>query len=167
MAAGDDHTVAIRNDGTMWGWGNNADGQIGDGTTVNRKVPTAVGTATTWSSVSAGGSGFTVATQIDASIWVWGGGFLGDGTSTGHLTPFRLGSDWDAVSENFVHALGIKRDGTLWGWGYNADGQLGDGTTTSRSAPVQIGTAANWSSVGSGLPALGGHPQGRHVVGLG
>ena len=55
------------------------------------------------------------------------------------------------MSENFVHALGIKRDGSLWAWGYNGGGQLGDGTATSRSAPVQIGTATNWASVGSGF----------------
>src|SRR4029079_9700588 len=81
IAAGYDHTCATRSDGSLWCWGRNFYGQLGDGTTTDRSVPNRVGLASNWASVAAG-EAFTCATRTDGSIWCWGYnqlGQLGDG----------------------------------------------------------------------------------------
>ncbi len=154
IAAGWQHTVAVRTDGTLWAWGFNASGQLGDGTTTDRSGPVQVGTATTWASVAAGAA-HTVAVRTDGSLWAWGdnsSGQLGDGTTTSRLAPVRIGTAtaWTSVSGGSDHSVAVRTDGTLWAWGLNSSGQLGDGTTTSRLAPVRIGTATTWASVAAG-----------------
>ncbi|GAB3831667.1 T9SS type A sorting domain-containing protein [Hymenobacter jeollabukensis] len=71
VGAGQTHTVAIRQDGTLWAWSANNIGQLGDGTTTNRLAPVQIGTATTWQSLSAG-TGYTVAVRTDGTLWAWG-----------------------------------------------------------------------------------------------
>ena len=158
VSAGYYHTAAIKTDGTLWAWGNNERGQLGDGTTDNRLVPTQESsTATNWSAVSAGNS-HTVAVKTDGVLWAWGdnwAGQLGDGTTTRRLIPTQEGTnatDWHSVSAgDGGHTIAIKTNGTLWAWGWNWSGQLGDGTTTERHVPTQESTtAANWSAVSAG-----------------
>ena len=92
MAAGTNHTLAVRTDGTLWAWGDNSYGQLGDGTTTARLVPTQVGTATDWQSVAAGGE-HTLAVRTDGTLWAWGSnsyGQLGDGQPYYTATPLLI-----------------------------------------------------------------------------
>jgi alpha-tubulin suppressor-like RCC1 family protein len=136
---------------TAYAWGLNGDGQLGDGTTIDRSTLVKVGTDTDWVAIAAGDA-HTVAVKIDGTLWAWGDnryGQLGDGTTTNRSVPVRVGIDthWASVTAGYKYTLAVKTDGTLWGWGSNASGQLGDGTTIDRSAPVQVGTDTRWASV--------------------
>jgi alpha-tubulin suppressor-like RCC1 family protein len=93
VTAGSDHTVAVQTDGSLWAWGGNISGQLGDGTVNARTQPTRIGTAT-WASVAAG-SDFTVAVRTDATLWAWGYnmyGELGDGTTSDNHAPEQAGT---------------------------------------------------------------------------
>ncbi|MDH5718124.1 MAG: DUF4215 domain-containing protein, partial [Spirochaetia bacterium] len=159
ISTGGSHTLAIKSDGTLWAWGENSSGQLGDGTTINRDTPDQIGTDTNWQFVSAGGSysgGFSIAIKTNGTLWAWGdnwNGQLGNGTTTDNHTPIQIGTDtnWQFIStgkdELKGYTMAIKTNGTLWAWGDNWNGQLGDGTTTDRYTPVQIGTDTDWQSV--------------------
>ncbi|PJJ59985.1 RCC1 domain-containing protein [Hymenobacter chitinivorans] len=155
VACGASHTAAIRQDGTLWAWGNNASGQVGTGSAGGlEQEPVQVGTATTWASVAAGTS-FTVAVGKDGSLWAWGDnqyGQLGDGTTTPRPSPVRIGtaSTWAGVAAGYGHVVALRTDGTLWAWGLNANGQLGNGTTTNRLVPQQVSSLASWTDVSAG-----------------
>ena len=91
VSAGGNHTVGIRPDGSLWAWGYNMHGQLGDGTTINKHTPTRIGTDT-WTSVFAG-SAHTVGIRTDGSLWAWGSNYegqLGDGTTTNRLIPTQI-----------------------------------------------------------------------------
>ena len=154
VSAGRGHTVAIKADGTLWAWGSNMQGQLGDGTTVTRIVPIQIGAETNWTAVSAGES-HTASLRADGTLWVWGGndqGQLGDGTTIGRLNPVQVGTVWASVSAGANYTMGISRNGTLWAWGRNNQGQLGNGMWSNNPtlAPIQIGTNTNWASVSAG-----------------
>jgi alpha-tubulin suppressor-like RCC1 family protein len=155
VSAGRSSSAAIKTDRTLWTWGLNSTGQIGDGTVINRSSPVQIGNLTNWKQVSAG-DGITAAVKVDGSLWTWGNnsdGQLGDGTVISKSSPIQIGAlrNWKSVSvggyggNGFVGA--VKTDGTLWAWGKNAFGQLGDGTVLSRSSPIQIGSDVNWKEV--------------------
>ncbi len=142
VSAGTFHTLATKTDGTLWAWGDNSYGQLGDGTNLYKNVPIQIGIATNWASVSVGSSN-TLATKADGTLWAWGHnsyGQLGDGTTVNKNAPTQIGAvtTWASVSARTVQTLATKTDGTLWAWGYNFYGQLGDGTTVSKSVPVNI-----------------------------
>jgi len=156
VSAGAGHTAVIARDGSMWTWGGNSDGQLGDGTTAGRSLPARVqGGAVRWAFVSAG-EGHTMAIAADGSLWGWGSnrhGWLGDGSTTARLSPTRIqaGRGWAAVSAGYEHTMAIAADGSLWGWGSNQHGRLGDGTTTVRHDPVHILPGTEWDSVSAGI----------------
>ena len=154
--AGCCHTIGIKIDGTLWTWGNNDTGQLGDGTTSQRSVPTQLLIGGKWI-CAAGGKNFTVAIKDDNTLWTWGDneyGQLGSGTygygsqRSSPGTTAGGGANWCSVSAGYRYAAGIKTDGTLWTWGLNSEGRLGDGTTTQRTSPVTTaGGGTNWCAV--------------------
>ena len=154
VSAGINHTVALKGDGTLWAWGQNYRGQLGDGTTTDRLSPAQIGTDAYWQTVVASGE-HTVALKDDGTLWSWGFNFfgqLGDGTTINRSLPVQIGAatNWHSVSAGSRHTVAIQGDGTLWAWGDNSNGQLGDGTTTNRSLPVKIGTYPTWESASAG-----------------
>ncbi|WP_417909802.1 hypothetical protein [Candidatus Electronema sp. PJ] len=160
VAAGYAHTVAIKADGTLWAWGENGSGQLGDGTAIDKVSPVQIGTLTDWKIVATGYA-HTVAIKTDGTLWAWGdnsSGQLGDGTTTNRTSPVQigLGTDWATVAAGGTaglvgsHTVAIKTDGSLWAWGSNNAGRLGDGTTIDRNIPIQIGNDTDWRSVSAG-----------------
>ena len=131
ISAGASLTTGVRADGTLWAWGQNNDGQLGDGTFVGRDVPTRIGTATNWRSVYTDvDHPFTLAIRQDGSLWGWGKNFegqLGDGARTPRLAPTRVGTgtSWQIARPATYHSLALQQDGTLWGWGANYIYQVG------------------------------------------
>ena len=154
ISAGGGHTLAIKNDGTLWGWGHNGYGQVGDGTNENAYAPVQIGTDTDWQSVSAGGQS-SAAIKNNGTLWTWGDNEyhqLGDGTTTDSTMPHQMGTatNWASVSCGMVHVLALKNNGTLWAWGDNSSGQLGNGNGNETTAIVQVTTAANWQFIDAG-----------------
>jgi alpha-tubulin suppressor-like RCC1 family protein len=157
VAAGDSHTSAIKTDGTLWTWGWNNFGQLGNGTTVYYSSPIQVGSLTNWKQVSAGYI-ITSAIKTDGTLWTWGlnqYGELGNGTATPYSSPIQVGSltNWKQVSCGASTIAAIKTDGTLWTWGWSNNGGLGNGTASASlnySSPLQIGALTNWKQVSAG-----------------
>ena len=157
---GQNHSLALRTNGTLWSWGANNDGVTGLGNTNPSPTssPTQIGTATDWAFVAAGNT-FSFAIKTNGTLWAWGrngSGQLGRGnTTTPQTTPVQIGSltNWKLVSASGVgaHAHGVTEDGKLYSWGDNGGNGLGDGTSTQRTSPVQIGTATDWGLASAGL----------------
>jgi len=150
FALGAVHTLGIKSDGTLWAWGSNLNGELGDGTTIAKNSPTQIGTATNWQYISSNGN-TNHAVKTDGTLWGWGrndAGQIGDGTTTDKNFPVQVGSDthWKKVSTGLLHTLAIKTDGSLWAWGNNIFGQIGDNTLVDKITPVKIGTDTDWES---------------------
>lgn len=157
-SAGRWHTCGVRGDGTLWCWGRNNEGQLGVGDTVDRNVPVQVGVETDWQLV-AGGEGHTCGLRAGGTLWCWGWnteGQLGTGSTNGTAvtSPQQVtGASvvWDSFTVGEDHTCAIRSDGSLWCWGENDSGQLGDGTLADRSSPTRVGTANDWvMAVGTG-----------------
>ena len=148
----DNHCLAITTGGSLYSWGQNSDGQLGSFGSNGRSSPVQVGTLTNWSTVRAGYY-HNVATKTDGTLWTWGsnslGGELGLGDKISRSSPVQVGTlaTWSKVDAGEYYTMAIKTDGTLWSWGYNDQGSLGDNTTFSKSSPIQIGASTRWHSV--------------------
>jgi alpha-tubulin suppressor-like RCC1 family protein len=156
VSAGNYHSIALAETGGLYAWGNNAFGQIGDGTTVQKTSPIQIGSSS-WSIVSAGFN-TTIATKSDFALFGWGlnnSGQLGQGDTINRSSPVQIAaagvySSWKSIATGRFHTLAIRNsDSSLWAWGYNGNGQLGDNTTVTKSYPVQI-DSGSWISVGAG-----------------
>lgn len=162
VACGYKHTTAIKTDGTLWSWGSNSAGQLGDNTTTSRSSPVQTITFdTNWKQVSCG-SIHTAAIKNDGTLWTFGYnivGQLGDNTTTNRSSPVQtvtFGNKWKQVACGYYHTVAINTDGTLWTWGWNSNGQLGDNTTVSKSSPVQtVAFGNNWKQVACGYHHTG------------
>ena len=151
--------LSIKTDGTLWGWGRNGAGCIGDGSTTIRSSPVQVGALTNWSKITIGGGSSTNthshAVKTDGTLWSWGdsgSGRLGDGTLADKSSPVQIGllTTWADVDAGDGHCIALKTDGTIWTWGLASSGQLGDGTATSKSSPVQVGALTTWAFISAG-----------------
>jgi alpha-tubulin suppressor-like RCC1 family protein len=155
IAAGDYHTVALKGDGTLWAWGRNGHGQLGEGSTTDRAAPVHV-TGLSGITAIAAGDNHTVALKGDGTVWAWGRnshGQLGDGGTTNRSAPVHVAglSGITAIAAGGCHTVALRTDGTVWTWGWNGDGQLGDGRTTDRSAPVHVAGLLEVTAIAAGF----------------
>ena len=141
------HTTVIKSDGTLWSWGRNENGQLGQNSTTYYSSPVQVGSDTTWST----GSGIrkaTAAIKTDGTLWSWGyanwGMMAQNNVNVKYSSPVQIpGTTWAQVSGGHLNVFGVKTDGTLWAWGNNHEGKLGlnqnqNDSGFSKSSPVQI-----------------------------
>jgi len=139
VSASPTHSFAIKNDQSLWAWGDNEFGQLGDGTTEGRETPVKV-----MDNVShvAAGRGYSLVVKADDSLLTWGNnsfGQLGDGTTEGRETPVKIMDNVIYVAAGLECSFAVKTDGSLWAWGSNNNNyQLGDGTRANSSFPVKI-----------------------------
>jgi alpha-tubulin suppressor-like RCC1 family protein len=153
VSCGEDHTLAVKTDGTLWSWGSGSDGRLGNNNSSRRSTPvTTLTGGTNWKSVSAGQSHST-AIRKDGTLWLWGNnnfGELGFNDTAARNQPTQVlgGGSWKQVFAGITFTAAIKTDGTLWTWGRNSYGQLGNFTTTTRSTPVTtFAGGTNWKQV--------------------
>jgi alpha-tubulin suppressor-like RCC1 family protein len=163
IAGGAYHTLATKTDGTMWLWGRNNYGAIGTNNAVDRSSPVQVGSDTNWSKIT-GGRHHSAAVKTTGTAWGWGYNFygnFGDGTVITRSSPVQIGAQiygWSQIAGAMGadrHSMALKADGTMWTWGYNTNGQIGDNTVIHRSSPVQVGLLTTWSQIaGGGLHSI-------------
>ena len=168
VACGYRHTAAIKTDGTLWAWGYNYNGALGNRTLTNTVTPvTTFAGGTNWKQVSCNGNStslYTAAIKTDGTLWTWGAGgsngrlgINATGNRSTPVTTFAGGTNWKQVSVGGQHMAAIKTDGTLWTWGRNSYGSLGNNLSTNAFAdfdsPTPITTFAggtNWKQVSAG-----------------
>lgn len=148
------HSVGLKTDGSLWSWGWNMEGQLGNGLTLSTNKPVHIGQDRDWKILSSG-SAHSLGLKADGTLWAWGSntsGQLGIGPRPQSLVPVQvgIGNDWCCVSAGSYHSLAVKTDGTLWSWGRNNEGQLGDGTFSYSIRPVRIGSDRDWKSAAAG-----------------
>jgi alpha-tubulin suppressor-like RCC1 family protein len=150
-------TAAIKTDGTLWIWGLNANGQLGNNNTLDVSTPITTFTGgTNWKQVSCGQRHIS-AIKTNGTLWIWGNsnyGQLGNSNTISRSTPvttFTGGTNWKQVGSGPFYNAAIKTDGTLWVWGNNSNGQLGNSSAINRSTPVTTFTGGtNWKQVSAG-----------------
>lgn len=153
------NTLAIKANGSLWSWGSNLGGNLGSGGYDDILIPTQVGTATNWVEIG-GGNTHSVAIKSNGTMWscgsnAWGQLGLGLPTSADAAVFTQIGTDtnWQKVAVGLGHNLAIKTDGTLWSWGLNNVGQIGNGLIEPTSfvlSPYQVGTSTDWGTSGTG-----------------
>lgn len=146
IAGGWGHSLALKSDGTLWAWGDSSNGQVGVGGTGNWPTPQQVKPDKDWIFIEAG-ENQSFGIESNGTLWAWGfnGGCrlgVGDPAIVGNIfdIPTKVGtdSDWVNVSTRVYNTMAIKKDGSLWGWGQNANGQLGLGDTSQRCTPTKV-----------------------------
>ena len=153
VAGGLRHNLAVMKDGTVWAWGDNLYGPLGDGTTTRSLVPVQVKNLSGVTAVAAGWD-HSLGLKSDGTVWAWGrngSGQLGNGTTTNSSLPVRVSnlSGVIAIAAGASHSLALKSDGTVWAWGNNGEGELGNGTKNS-SVPVQVKNLAGVTAIAAG-----------------
>ncbi len=142
IAAGADFSLALKSDGTVWSWGENFAGQLGDGSTTPHYAPAQVSTLTGVVAIAAGDLR-AFAIKSDGTLWAWGdngAGQLGIGNWDSKSAPVQVTALSDVVAVKVAPSftLALKGDGTVWAWGDDFDGQLGNGTDAESTSPVQV-----------------------------
>jgi YD repeat-containing protein len=157
IAAGVNHCLAISSEGKVFAWGSNSHGQLGDGTTTQRNLPVAVNMSGALLGKTviaiAAGERYSLAITSEGKAYSWGwnaSGQLGDGTTTQRTLPVAVniggvlsGKTITAIAVGHQHCLALTTDGKAYSWGANSNGQLGDGSTSVRSTPVQVDMTGN------------------------
>lgn len=154
VTPGNAHGVGLRANGSLWSWGSNSYGQIGDGTSTTRTSPTQIGAGKLWMDVSAG-SNHSAAVASDGTLWTWGYNFngqLGLGDVTQRSSPVQVGTDthWRRVICGGSFTLALTDTGEIWAWGQNSNGQLGIGNTAQQTLPVRVGSNSDWTALAAG-----------------
>ena len=155
VTAGASHALAIKAEGTLWGWGNNDYGQLGNGTLISASAPVQIGTLNGWKSVSAG-SAHSIAIRTTGSLWAWGfngNGQLGDTSTITRKAPVQIGTSgqWNSIRAGSFHSLALAEDGTLYAWGRNTAGQLGVGDMVQRNVPTPLSGGGTWLAFDAGI----------------
>ncbi len=156
-----DSSVAcgIKTDGTAWCWGSDANGQLGNGASVtgSKSTPTQVDDPGPWVSISVSDN-HACGIKADGSLWCWGNdtnGILGNGwtVTADQVSPYRVVGEgpWLKVSVSNSTSCALKADTTIWCWGLNNQGQLADGTSTTRDAPTAIKAHSGWVDLGNSI----------------
>jgi alpha-tubulin suppressor-like RCC1 family protein len=144
--------AALKSNGSAWCWGPNGGGQLGDNTLTDKSSPIQVIGNHSFIQIGVGNyidnygsyEGWTCALKADGSVWAWGYngyGQLGDNTTTDKSSPIQVigNHSFIKIAANIgFYAIGLKSNGSVWAWGYNQYGQLGDNTTTDKSSPIQV-----------------------------
>jgi alpha-tubulin suppressor-like RCC1 family protein len=171
VSAGSYSSLAVRQNGTVWAWGRNTCGQLGDNTTVSKSSPVSViGGFTDWCQVSAGRD-LSLGIRQNGTAWGWGrngdgGGFgqVGDNTTITRSSPVSVVggfTDWCQVAGAYTHSLGVRQNGTAWAWGQGSLGRLGDNTIVNKSSPVSVvGGFCDWCQVAGYTHSLGVRQNG-------
>ena len=155
MAAGFSHTLALKEDGTVWAWGKNEYGQCGNGTTSSTSLLTQVVGLTNVVYISAAYD-YSLALKSDGTVWAWGyncNGQLGDGSTTDRTTPVQVSglTGITAIAGGSFHSLALKSDGTVWAWGNNVMGQLGNSSFLfSKTTPGQVSGLTGITAIAGG-----------------
>jgi len=157
ITGGGAHSLAIKNDGTVWAWGRGDLGQLGNGLNNDSKVPVQVKNLTNVLAIGAGGW-HSLALKSDGTVWSWGSnayGQLGDGTKEHSNVPVQVLNLTNVIeiSASIQHSLALKNDGTIRAWGWNEYGQLGDGTDFDSNIPVKVLNISDAITIAAG----GGH----------
>jgi alpha-tubulin suppressor-like RCC1 family protein len=150
VAAGGGYSLALKNNGTMWTWGNNWFGQLGIGGTKESPNAVQVGTSTNWTKILAGDIQ-AVGLQSDGSLWFWGSLTGENKDIKNFLVPTRLSPDtnWVDACFGYFTMFAIKSDGTLWSWGREANFYTQAHDASLNATPMQVGTENNWQSCAS------------------
>jgi alpha-tubulin suppressor-like RCC1 family protein len=170
LSAGHTQTCGRRSNGTIYCWGENTDGQLGDNTRTQRLTPTIVnGGYTDWTAITAGSS-HTCGRRSNSTVYCWGAnsnGQLGDNTTVQKLIPTIVNggfTDWTMVSSLATHTCGVRSNGTAYCWGNNGNGQLGDNTTVQKLIPTIVnGGYTDWTAISAGAA----HTCGLRGTGFG
>ena len=164
LRTGNYWTLALKTNGTLWTWGRNSEGGGGLNDLVFRSSPTQIGTDTTWNYAQDKydqDSQIAMAIKTNGTLWSWGAmnaGALGlNAPNASRSSPCQVGTNtnWNVLTLSNNSAFSIKTDGTLWAWGVNESGELGQNEGPggpygqSRSSPTQVGTNTTWSQIRS------------------
>ena len=163
VIAGYSCSFAVKRDGSLWAWGSNPSGMLGDGTTQSRNAPTRVGMNNDWAMAGAG-LHYSAGLKRDGTIWTWGANSFGTlgipellTTTNESRVPIRVGAEtnWKAIAVSAVNTAALKNDGTLWTWGDNAAfpttwGAAAAANPSNHYAPIQIGSDTNWAALAAG-----------------
>ncbi len=154
IIAGENFTIGIKTNSSLWAWGSNSFGQFGTGLYFSASTPVQISTSTTWAEITAGSSS-VMAIKTDGTLWGWGWNLLGNlglgNKLNQYYTPTQIGTEntWKSVTTG-SHTMALKTDGTLWTWGNNSRGQLGIGSTTEKLTPQQV-PGTTWQLIAKGL----------------
>ena len=154
VSNGNDYVLATKTDGTAWAWGKNSFGYLGLSNTTEKSSPTQIGSNDNWAYMVAGRPYNSMGVKTDGTFWTWGrgnNGALGHNNTSTYSSPRQIPGTWSSthptkLSAGFYRGMAIKTDGTLWAWGYQASGELGQNNNTNYSSPRQI-PGTTWESV--------------------
>ncbi|MBL7812118.1 MAG: T9SS type A sorting domain-containing protein [Bacteroidetes bacterium] len=154
VTGGENHSLGIQSDSSLWSWGYNGYGKFGNGTTTPSLYPVKANDGGKWKVLGCGRD-HSAGIRTDGTLWTWGGndqGTLGDSSTVSSYIPKKLNipGKWKSISVGFSHTLALNTDGTIWAWGANTYGQIGDSTKTNRSYPVRIGKDSDWEMIAAG-----------------